>query len=208
MISAGVLFQGMGFGSWIKKMLSNILVFPAIGILFFLAFRFLIASYGAMWQTLAEGSTFELVKTIFDGITSIVPGETVDFTQFVGTYAEGYHEWPVPFMGPGTSTLALIFLSAAVMMLMPKVGKMIEGFFSGRPMDVESAIGEALGPVKTVGGAAANLASTGKVPDFIANINTKKGTVRQRVDQWKAAHPKADARIQAATQILSSFQKH
>lgn len=151
MISAGVLFQGMGFSSWLKKMLSNVLVFPAVGILFFFSFRFLITAYVAIFQTLAEGSTIELAVSIFEGITSIVPGETVSLTNFVGSYAEGYHEWQVPFMGPGTGALALILMSAMVMMLIPKVGKMIEGFFSGRPMDMESAIGEALGPVKSLG---------------------------------------------------------
>lgn len=151
MISGGVLFKGMGFGAWLKKMMANILVFPAVGILFWLAFRFLFVAYRAIGASLVEGSL------VIEGIINLVSGGRLD----IASIGDGYYEWQVPFMGPGTSAIALIFLSVAVMLLIPKVGKMIEGFFSGRPMDVESAIGEVMGPVRGLGRTASSAATEG-----------------------------------------------
>ena len=131
-IALGTLTSGGGFGTWLKNFASNLAVFPVTGVLFALAYIFLLQAF----QTVGEGF-FNLPNSLLDlfriGPLSVFASQT---------------GWP-PFLGLGQKSLALLLLavSLGVLLLIPKAADMIKGLIEGRPLAYGTAIGEAFGPV-------------------------------------------------------------
>jgi hypothetical protein len=140
-IALGVLVPQMGFGAWLRSLMANVLVFPAVGLFFFLAQSFILRSFVVSASVLGENNfVVETVKSFAKIFGSQDPALT------------GLGIWSPPFLGPGAVSYVYILIGLTFIMIIPKVGKMIESFFGGKPFDFETAIGEATGPLKTAGG--------------------------------------------------------
>lgn len=139
-IAFGTIIPGMGFGSWLKSMAANLAIFPITGLFLILAFLFLIISTR---YSLPSDAVFEWWKVL------IIPRSNMGTANSIAPN----NGWP-PLLGGSNAMLGLIFIGASVMVLtlIPKVAEIIKGAISGRPFAYGSAIGEAIGPIKTVGG--------------------------------------------------------
>ncbi len=82
-----------------------------------------------------------------------IPGTIGDFFKQIPALAI-YNSWP-PLLGAGNKITALVFAgtSLSIMMILPKVVELIQGFMTGKPFAYGTAIGEAVGPVGAVWGA-------------------------------------------------------
>jgi hypothetical protein len=153
-ITAGALFPQMGFGQWLKQLFSKLIVFPLTGIFIFLSIVFLyISMYFSVYGIVANNL---LINTI---------GDVVDFMNLFGlnlstpqlAIATGLNGvgvipssslWGPPMLGNPASATAIAFLlmSVGLIMMVPKISEMIEGFMAGKGF-AGTAIGEALGPL-------------------------------------------------------------
>lgn len=162
----GPLGQG-AFSGWLKGLVSKLAVFPVTGILVLISFKFVYMSMQLSWKALP--------------VINIVPKTVCDiwsqgsmcnwFTQNFGSF----DFWGPPLMGQGGPTTAIVFLliSVGAILMIPKVADMVEGFLSGKPIGYGAAIGEALGPVTTVGKMASGSAvgyGAAKVADTLGGI--------------------------------------
>lgn len=140
-IAFGVITSASGFGSWVKSFIGHLAVFPVAGLLMALSWMFLIYAFKFMVGNLTFPGTW---------------GEL--FNQFPGLAI--YNAWP-PLLGAGNQMTALIFVgtSLSIMMILPKVVELIQGFMSGKPLAYGAAIGEAMGPVAGVWGATGGAAA-------------------------------------------------
>lgn len=162
-IALGTIIPGMGFGPWLKGIASKLAVFPSVGLLWYLAFRLLGASYKMLWKVLLEQNILSgLIQWIGEKLNEFgVPG----FGNFAATdwVGDGF-AWNPPFLGAGSLPIVFIIMSLSCIMLMPKIAKAIQSFMAGREFDFGTAIGEATGPLKTVGGWAAKEATEAGTP--------------------------------------------
>jgi len=128
-ITAGALPGGRGgFGNWLRNLMGNILVFPAVGILFLL---------------------IRLIASLGDNLGSLwrppfLPQGSVDI------------DIPVVDLLPTGSTNILIqsVISLGMIMLLPKVPQMVKDAFAVKPFPYGGAIGESLRPARVPGIAA------------------------------------------------------
>ncbi len=121
-------FTGGGFGSWLRNIASHLAVYPAVGFMIVLSFVFLRGAFADMdWL-------FEALRVV--GIR--FPFDIVQ--QFPG--GEGWTP-PFTFTSRGRE-LAWLGASFVIMTMIPAVGNMIQGFLSGRPFPMSSAIGQAM----------------------------------------------------------------
>lgn len=131
-IALGTLTSEGGFGAWLKNFASNLAVFPVTGVLFALAYIFLLQAYQAVAQGL-----WNLPSSLLDifrvGPLSLYASQT---------------GWP-PLLGLGQKSMSLLLLavSLGILLLIPKVADLIKGLITGRPLAYGTAIGEAFGPV-------------------------------------------------------------
>lgn len=137
-IALGVLIPQMGFGAWLKSLISNVLIFPAVGLFFLLAFMFLIRSFPLSWKVITNNN---FLMQMGDGFAKWFGTDVAAMQDVSGSGIA----WSPPFLGGGAIALAYIFISLTLITIMPKIGKMIESFFNGRPFDMESALGETVG---------------------------------------------------------------
>lgn len=144
-LSAGALPQSRGtLGSWIKSVISKLAVFPATGILFYLAMLFAGKSIDVSISSLVTGNIIsELLKEI-----PVIK----DF--FSGTVSGNL--WGPPMLGEAASatSIAFILMSVSCILIIPKVQKAIESALKGREFDMESAIAQ---PIKTTVGTAGGI---------------------------------------------------
>ncbi len=133
-IALGVVISGIGFGSWLKNLISNLAVFPLAGLFLSLSFLFL---YMVVQQTLAN-----IVPDPIKGLlgSSFKPPELKP-------------GWP-PLLSGTSSMLSLIYLGASLVVLgmLPRVSDLIKALIQGKPFEYGTAIGEAFGPIKTGAG--------------------------------------------------------
>lgn len=134
-IVLGIVVPGMGFGAWLKQFIANLAVFPVVGLMFSLSFVFL-------WEAFIRN---------FSGDLASIAGRFVIGGLVTGAF--GNQSWP-PLLGTsGDQTLALLFLAVSfvIFTLIPKSADIIKSIITGRPFAYGSAIGETLGPSKTIG---------------------------------------------------------
>jgi hypothetical protein len=135
-IAFGVITSASGFGSWVKSFIGNLAVFPVAGLLMALSWIFLIYALKFM-----VGNAFNFPGT-WGELFNQIPRMAI------------YNGWP-PLLGAGNQMTALIFVgtSLSIMMILPKVVELVQGFMTGKPLAYGAAIGEALGPVGAAWGA-------------------------------------------------------
>ncbi|KKQ48239.1 MAG: hypothetical protein US68_C0040G0001 [Candidatus Shapirobacteria bacterium GW2011_GWE1_38_10] len=161
-IAFGAIIPSMGFGSWLKSMVANLAVFPITGLFLILSFVFLMIST----QYSIPGISFDWWKLLY-----IIPGGG-GFSGLASNTG-----WP-PLLGSSDAMLGLIFVGASVMVLtlIPKVAEIIKGAISGKPFAYGSAIGEAWGSMKGVGGFAYDQSG---LRDYFGTIGAVRKARRQ-----------------------------
>lgn len=131
LLLGGALGVG-GFGKWIKGLFASALVFPVTGIMFFVSYVFLEASYPQSWP---------------QAVTNVVVPFNINQQVDVNT------SWDPPLtFGTQDSASRMLYLmvSFSIIMLIPKAADIIKATMAGREFGYGSAItGEARdhGPV-------------------------------------------------------------
>jgi hypothetical protein len=115
-----------GFGIWLRSMVANLAVFPAVGVMFFVAYLFL-----------AGGFPNTLDPWLRDIFTQFMP-LNVNTGILVG---QGW----VPPLTWGTADMDLLWVAVSIVIisLIPKTADMIKSMIQGRPFAYGTAIGEA-----------------------------------------------------------------
>lgn len=139
-IALGTIVPGMGFGAWIKKLIANLAVFPAFGILFYLAFFFLLQSFSMGLKTITDNN---FLGDIVQNLSYLFGGDMQNF--FMGNATPG-GIWNPPWLGHASLPIAFLLMSVGCIMAIPSVVKAIESFMAGKEF-VGTGIGEALGPL-------------------------------------------------------------
>lgn len=163
-ITLGALFPQAGFGAWLKKLFSKLMVFPLTGVFIFLAYVLLIDSmrlslYGIIHNSIAVDA-WNLVLGNLSSTAQIVglSGNFADNLQVGGL-------WGPPMLGNagGATPIAFMLMSVGLLMMIPKISESIDSFLAGKGF-AGTGIGEAMGPFgslgKAVGGAAMGGATT------------------------------------------------
>lgn len=133
-IMMGVISNKSGFGAWLKQIVMRVSVYPVMVLMLFLSFFFL-----NQGMTVLPGD----VHAPFWPKVNIIPPET----------------WLPPFTGMGAkpsingSQIVWVLVSYFIFSQITKVAEIVQSFFSGKPFDYGSAIGESLGYAKKAGGA-------------------------------------------------------
>lgn len=133
-ILVGVVVQGWGFGPWLKGLFSNLVVYPTVGLMFFLAFFFLRQAVPADWSWVNDVFPFDVI------------------------YMGGGNSWQPPFTF-GTSNnpisggvdILFVAISFVIITLIPKTVELIQGFISGKPLAFGTGISESNQQLKTIG---------------------------------------------------------
>jgi len=120
-ILAGTVVPSMGFGTWFKKLMADILVFPVTGLLFWFAWATLWSSFNVGWTV--------------DFLEGLTRPETV---------------WAPGIIGSAHEMTGIIFLviSFGIIVLIPKVPELLKSIIMGEKFSFGTAIGEAMGPLK------------------------------------------------------------
>ena len=138
----GTIIPSFGFGTWIRSLVANLLVFPLTAILFLIAFVFV--SYSillSIGQIISSSLITIFINMILNRFGINIPAINA---------GDG---WAPPLLG-GEAFVPLIFalVSLIIVLMIPKIADIIKGFASGRPFDYGSAIGEAFGPASAAAG--------------------------------------------------------
>lgn len=122
-ILLGTVTQSTGFGTWFKKLMSYLAVYPLMALLFFLSFFFLNQGVNG-----GADATFWM---------PFLPTANV----------VGLNTWTPPFsaLTAGTGGLVWVFVSFFIFSQITNITKIIQGFISGKPFDYGTGIGEAVG---------------------------------------------------------------
>lgn len=194
-ITVGVLFPQAGFGSWLKKLFSKLMIFPLTGIFIYIAM-----------MLLGYSIRFSAVGIVQDNIFTVIWTGAVTALGSVGLNVKDLvvtGEWAPPMLGGAASSTGIAFLlmSVGLIMMIPKIGESIESFMAGKGI-AGTAIGEAMGPLgglaKTAGGMA-----TGAGTEQLAGGASK--ALNQYIVNLSRNGKLKDGKIKDALETLSSF---
>lgn len=144
-ILVGVLSSNGGFGSWLKNMVALLSVYPVVGLMFLLSFLFLRGVFDSV--------------TLFGIDLNSIPGFNWLLTKWMPFNIKGgflgENPWNAPLTA-GEKAVAIIYLfvSFAIITLIPKIADIIKSMIEGKPFAYGTAIGEAIQPARTIGGGA------------------------------------------------------
>jgi hypothetical protein len=133
-ILLGSVTGAVGFGTWLKKLISYLAVYPVMGLMFFLSFFFL--DQGGSTQGITSGMPFSPTANII-----------------------GSNGW-LPPLSVVTSTgygLIWIMVSFFIFSEIPNVTKVVQAFIEGKPFEYGNAIGQVVGGARMVGEGAGEL---------------------------------------------------
>jgi hypothetical protein len=119
-----------GFGIWLRSMVANLAVFPAVGVMFFVAYLFL-----------AGGFPSNVPDWLRDIFTQFMP---LNVNAGILVAEEGLVPWSPPLTW-GTADMDLLWVAVSIVIisLIPKTADMIKSMIQGRPFAYGTAIGEA-----------------------------------------------------------------
>lgn len=122
-----------GMGSWLRKLASHVAVFPVIQIMLFLANYF-------FWGFAGDSP---------HALLDLIAGTWINPFDIRIAFSEPI--WLPGFsMGSGT---AGFLIAIGILLLIPKVGEMIQSFIAGKPFSTGTGMREAMGPAMMAGGA-------------------------------------------------------
>jgi len=134
-ILAGAIVPSMGFGSWFKKLMADIMVFPVVGLLFWFALATLMSAYaqagldvGRFWANLFGSTAYP---------NAWVPEIIGSRGLFVAN--------------SGITGVLMLGISFGMIALIPKVPDMLKGMLLGEKFSFGTALGESIGePAKGI----------------------------------------------------------
>jgi hypothetical protein len=144
-ITTGVLFPQAGFGSWLKKLFSKLMIFPLTGMFIYLANLLCIYSIRLSIVGIAQDN---FLMPVWNNILILLARLGINVSQNLIITGE----WAPPMLGNAASASAIAFMlmSVGLIMMLPKIGESIESFMAGKGF-AGTAIGEAMGPFGTFG---------------------------------------------------------
>lgn len=161
-ILLGTVTQGSGFGPWFKKLISQLAVYPVLGLMFFLSFFFL-------WQGASAGGTGYVESFPFNPKQN----EITD------------NEWKPPFSfgvfgagGPaGGDSIMWVIVSFVIFSQITKVAEIIQAFIAGKPL----GYGLDIGPVtRGYGSYAVSQFGAGAIPQPLGKIPFVRDFINKR----------------------------
>lgn len=195
-ITFGAIAPQAGFGTWLKNLVANLLVFPVTGIFFWLAYMLILQSLIAGAEVGFERSwPIELARMFGFNIQGILPGNL----------------WSPPLLGSGAEITGLIFaiMSFMVIVAIPKATEIVKMLIMGEKFAFGTAIGEAMGPLKWAGGQAYNQTGAKDIMEIsqlarksrvLEKIIGDKGWLRPYVERFVGGtHNQASTAINNAT---------
>ena len=144
LITFGVISGSGGIGSYIKSLITNLMVFPVVGVLLILSFDFLFRSIGISLKGIVEDN---IIMDLFNALFRLIdPSITiVSDVIYPGSI------WNPPFISEGLTGFVFAVISLMLVVMTPKVVDIIKSFMEGKPFGFGSALGEAVSPAITVG---------------------------------------------------------
>lgn len=157
-IGLGTVMPGMGFGQWLKSLVSYLAFYPVLIIMSFFSFFFL-------WQGMGtETASLQASAAPFGINKNVITGSAWDPPLTVGTQG-GAND---------SNTVIWVIVSFVIFSQITKVAKMVQSFMAGKPFEMESGIGEAFGIAKAPVIYSANtMAEKGEYPRVIQSLATK-----------------------------------
>lgn len=136
-IALGVLIPRAGFGAWMRSMFANVMVFPVLGLFFYLAFLFLFQGLILALQ-LAFVNGVSLILTLLGPI-----GFAID-SIFIN------EPWSPPLFGSGAEAVPFVFIGISFVLISttPKIAELIKTIIAGKEFAYGTAVGEAFAPVQ------------------------------------------------------------
>ncbi len=125
-------FVGIG----VKSFVSNLSVFVVTGLLFFLAFLFLLQAADLALSQFFTGPIETVANFLFG---TIVVGAATG--QFIAGWP------PLLLSGPVSVAFLYLLVSLGIFFMIPKATDIIKSIISGRPFAYGTAIGQAIGPL-------------------------------------------------------------
>lgn len=164
-ILLGTVIPGMGFGSWFKKLMGHLIVYPLMALMFFLAFFFLA-------QSMNVGLGGVIANLLGDDFVNIFPFNP-NRTLISG------NSWDPPLSVWAVTGDALLWaiVGYVIFTMIPKTVEIVQGFMSGRPFAYGSAVGESTVPLKGYGLYGVTSLAQGQYP---APLNWIPGLGRRR----------------------------
>lgn len=137
-ILLGTVMPGMGFGPWFRKLMGHLIVYPLMGLMFFLAFFFLAQSINV--------GLFGAIGSLGDDFVNIFPFNP-------NRTLIGGNSWDPPLSVWAVTGDALLWaiVGYVIFTMIPKTVEIVQGFMSGRPFAYGSAVGESTVPLKGYG---------------------------------------------------------
>jgi len=143
-IALGIVAPDIGFGTWLRSLISSLSVFPVTAFLISLSYLFL---------TMAALSTFEQLRApigdFFRGIGFAIPGIQIIMA------ATTHQGWPPLLIFGVQNPFGILYLGISVVILfvLPKSADIIKAMIERKPFMFGTAIGEAVtGPYRMVMG--------------------------------------------------------
>lgn len=147
---AGVIVPNFGFGQWARSYLSHLAVFVVTGVLWLLAYIFMLQA----WAGIGDGSSLTLAGS------NVSP-------------------WP-PLLNVGGGTFFVFTgVSFVLFTMIPKATELVQSFLAGKPFAYGSAMGDVQQATYFLGGGAENYAALRKMKASTAAEATKWGTVQK-----------------------------
>ncbi|MBI4157404.1 hypothetical protein HY502_00975 [Candidatus Woesebacteria bacterium] len=119
-----------GFGVWIKSLAANLAVFPTVALMAFIA-HLIYWSFPHSIMDVARGigffNPFEVQATVASNPSFVLP-----------IFSTG------GFLTP-------VLAAMGILLIMPSAAELVKSIISGQPFNYGQAIGQAVGPIKTIG---------------------------------------------------------
>lgn len=151
---------GRNFSNWLKSLVSKLAVFAATGILWYLAFAFVVAAPMATAGCTAKN--YQGMLGLSQAITDFQDLNNLIGPSGLGNFLGGFvlqaptgKCWAAPFLGDagGATGIAFLLISIGCIIAITKVPKQIESFMAGKGY-LETGITEAMGPFGQIAGGA------------------------------------------------------
>lgn len=139
-ILIGTLPGSDAISSWFRGLIGNIAVFPAMLAMFYIAAYLMLSGVAEIFS--------DPTTLIVSLISGWIPGAGAALTSVLvlNSFESFWHF---------TSALLLPIIGLMILLMAPKVTDMINSFLAGKPFEYGSALGEAFGPARLMGGIAA-----------------------------------------------------
>lgn len=169
-ILLGSITNRVGFGSWLRQMVSYVAIYPVLVIMIFFSFFFLKQGMNVPMEV-AGNTPFHPMKAVIGAAPSFNPPFSI------GTSG-------------GESQLIWIFVSFFIFSQITKVVGIVQSLFSGKPFEYGIDIGRAVGTVGQItgtGGAAIEWAAQQRQKQLASQLDKGKITQTQYSERSKRA---------------------